>query len=153
MKEFGRCSNRPFLSYLHKGTLVYCLFQETPTARPNLGDNTPFPILQGWIHCRSWNHAQRSKSENPETLGICMVQRAFNTDSMVHTGFTIPSNGGHFESIRVATLVLRVNYRDASKLCTHGFLSILSWYAEKQSLSSANWSSGERSSDIMTSSS
>jgi hypothetical protein len=45
------------------------------------------------------------------------------------------------------------NYRDASRLCTHGLLSILSWYAEKQFLSSVNWASGERSSDMTTSSS
>jgi hypothetical protein len=82
------------------------------------------------------------------------TERAFNTDSMVHKGFKIPVRS-HFESIRRATLVFfcEWNYRDVSRLCTHGLLSILSWYAEKQFLSSANWASGERSSDITTSSS
>ena len=77
------------------------------------------------------------------------TERAFNTDSMVHKGFTIPIRSRP----EGPCWYCEWDYRDASRLCTHGLLSILSWYAEKQFLSSANWASGERSSDITTSSS
>jgi hypothetical protein len=36
------------------------------------------------------------------------TERAFNTDCMVHKGFTIPIRS-HFESTRGTTLVLRVD--------------------------------------------
>jgi len=57
------------------------------------------------------------------TSGIFMVQRAFNKDGMVHKGFAIPMSS-HSE---VPHWYCEWNYRDASRLCTHGLLSILSW--------------------------
>ena len=46
------------------------------------------------------------------------TERAFNTDSMVHKGFTIPIWRGRAG-------IYECNYRDANRLCTHGLLSIL----------------------------